>query len=109
MEFAALFIAYIPFLAEYNFWPNEFPPFSVSRLRGDSKSANKWIRTISAGSFIAQNLLRLFANYHIHFPVKGDTNWIAGDNNKEIDNLSCVQELFLPQKLKFMISPMLLF
>ena len=29
MEFAALFIAYITFLAEYNLRPNEFPPFPV--------------------------------------------------------------------------------
>ena len=109
MEFVALFIAYITFLVEHNLRLNDFLSHHVLLLWGDNKSANKWIRKISAGSFIAQNLLRLFVNYLIHSPVKGDTNWIAGNNNKEIDNLSCVKELFLPQKLKFMISPMLLF
>ena len=72
LEFAALFLAYITFLVDYNLQPNEFPPFAVLRLWGDSKSANKWMRTISAGSFIAQNLLRLFAKYLIPSPVKNE-------------------------------------
>ena len=98
LEFSALFLANITFLVEYNFRPNEFPPFPVLQLWGDSKSVNKWMRTISAGSFIAQNLLRLFANYLIHSPVKGDTDWIAGEKNKEADDISRVQELFSPEK-----------
>ena len=98
LEFAALFLAYITFLADYNLRPNEFPPFPVHRLWGDSKSANCWMRTISAGSFTAQNLLRLYANYLINSPIKGDTAWVAGDNNGEADDISRVQELFSPQK-----------
>ena len=90
MEFVALFIAYIIFLAKYNLQPNDFPPCPVLLLWGDNKSANKWTRTISASSFIAQNLLRLLANYLIHSPVKEGTEWIAGKKNKEADNTSRV-------------------
>ena len=98
MEFVALFIAYITFLAEYNLRLDDFLPFPVLSLWGDNKSANKWIRTIRASFFITQDLLRLFAKYLIHSPVKEDTNWIAGDKNKEANNISRVQELFSPEK-----------
>ena len=56
------------------------------------------MRTISSGSYIAQNLLRLFANYLINSPIKGDTDWVAGEMNKEVDDISRVQELFSPKK-----------
>ena len=105
LEFGALFLAYITFLADYNLRPNEFPPFPVLRLWGDSKSANKWMRTISSGSYIAQNLLRLFANYLMHSPVKGDTEFVAGELNKEADDISRVQELFSPQKTQIYDVP----
>ena len=103
LEFAALFLAYITFLADYNLRPNEFPPFPVHRLWGDSKSANCWMRTISADSFIAQNLLRLYAKYLINSPIKGDTAWVAGEDNGEADDKSRVQELFSPQNPKSMM------
>ena len=63
------------------------------------------MRTISAGSFIAQSLLRLFVNYLIHYPVKEDTDWIAGQMNKEADNISRVQELLSPQKFQIYDVP----
>ena len=60
---------------------------------------------MSAGSFIAQNLLCLFANYLINSPVKGDTDWVTGKMNKEADNISRVQELFSPQKTQIYDVP----
>ena len=98
MEFIALFMAYIAFLAEYNLRPDEFPPYPILRLWGDNMSANKWMRKISAVSTTAQNLLRYFANYLLHSPVKGDTHWIPGEENVEADDVSRVQELFSPHK-----------
>ena len=77
---------------------NEFPPHPVLKLRGDSMSANKWMREISTGSIIAQNLLRMFANYLLYSLLKGDTDWIPGDENGEADEVSRVQELFSPKK-----------
>ena len=64
----------------------------------DSMSANKWMREISTGSVIAQNLLRMFANYLLYSLLKGDTSWIPGDENGEADKVSRVQELFSPKK-----------
>ena len=98
LEFIALFMAYIAFLAEYNLRPDEFPPYPVLRLWGDNMSTNKWMRKISAVSTTAQNLLDYFANHLLHSPVKGDTNWIAVEENKEADEISSVQELFSPNK-----------
>ena len=98
LEFIALMLAYIVFLAEYELRPNEFPPHPVLKLRGDSKSANKWMREISTGSIIAQNLLRMFANYLLYSLLKGDTDWIPGDENGEADEVSRVQELILTLK-----------
>ena len=68
-------------------------------------SANKWMKKSSSSSIIAQNLLRLFANYMIHSLVKGDTNWIPGEMNKEADEVSRVQELFSPTKSDFFDIP----
>ena len=60
---------------------------------------------ISASSSTAQNLLRYFANYLLHSPVEGDTNWIAGHENKEADEISRVQELFSPNKTEIYDIP----
>ena len=105
MEFIALFMAYIAFLAEYNLRPDEFPPYPILHLWGDNMSTNKWMRKISASSFTAQDLLRLFANYLLHSPIKGDTIWIAGEEDGEADETLCVQELFSPTKTEIYDIP----
>ena len=64
---------------------------------------------MSAGSFITQNLLCLFANYLINSPAKGDIDWVAGKMNKEADDISRVQAFFSPKNLKYMMVLKLLF
>ena len=49
-------------------------------------------------SVMATLALLLFAKYMKHSPVSSAPEWIAGKKNTEADDVSCVQELFSPQK-----------
>jgi hypothetical protein len=98
LEFLALFLAYLAFLKRYNLDPSQFPPFPTMLSWGDSKSANKWMRTISTASVMGQNALRLFANYTLQSPVTSFPEHIAGKDNIEADDVSRPDELFSPKK-----------
>ena len=98
LEFIALFLAYIAVLEEYQNDNSAFPPHPCLLLWGDSMTANAWMNKMSTSSIMGQNVLRLFANYLLLSPIKGHTKHIAGKDNHQADDISCVKELFTPQK-----------
>ena len=53
-------------------------------------TANIWMNKMSTASIMGQNVLRLFANYLLLSPIKGHTKHIAGIDNREADDISCV-------------------
>ena len=52
----------------------------------------------NTNSVMATSTLLLFAKYMKHSPVSSAPKWIAGKKNSKADDISCVQELFSPQK-----------
>ena len=68
-------------------------------------TANAWMNKMSTSSIMGQNILRLFANYLLLSPIKGHTKHIAGKDNCQVDDISCVKELFTPQKTHILMFP----
>ena len=93
-----MFLAYVMFLVKYESSPvGTFPPVPQILLWGDSMSANKWFRTFSTNSQLATNAIRLFAEYTRLSDVSPVPDHIPGVLNVEADDVSRVQELFVPQ------------
>ena len=67
-------------------------------------TANVWMNKMSTASIMGQNVLRLFANYLLLSPIKGQIKHIAGKDNRQADVISCVKELFTPQKTHILSS-----
>ena len=66
-------------------------PFPIILSITDSKSALTWMLHIPKGFLISRALARFFCGVLIDSPLGMNSKWIATDQNKNADDISCLR------------------
>jgi hypothetical protein len=96
LEFVGVIVAFVVLTEWCRGRESQFPPHPVASISCDNTSAVAWCRKLSTNSTVGQNLLRLFAEFHLLSPIGIASSHIAGANNTVADFLSRPCDLYSP-------------